>query len=226
MKKFIKQKLNESLVFELIETMLDEDYPTSWNIEEFKKLTSFNARIKYCEEHLQRISSGSSRIVYKIDNEKVLKLAKNKKGLAQNEVEIEYSKEPHLDDVLAKIYEYEENNLWVEMELAKKMRVADFERIIGFKFKDYVIGVHNYGVDANVNPRDRSSKYDIDEELTEAMWDNEFIYGMFQYIGNYGIPVGDLKRSNTYGIVKGDGEERIVVIDYGLSSDVYTSYYS
>jgi mRNA-degrading endonuclease RelE of RelBE toxin-antitoxin system len=77
MKEYIKELLRENLL---------EDYPTSWSIEEFKKLNSFNARIKYCNQHLTRISSGSSRVVYKIDDEKVLKLAKNKKGLAQNEV--------------------------------------------------------------------------------------------------------------------------------------------
>jgi len=215
---------NMDETFNLIEGLVDEDYPSSWNIEEFKTLTSFNARIKYCEEHLQRISSGSSRIVYKIDNEKVLKLAKNKKGLAQNGVEIQYSNESNLDDVLAKIYEYDENNLWVEMELAKKLRVADFHQITGFKFKDYAIAINNYGND--VDPRINRGKMDIDKELVEQMWEDEFVYGMFQYIGDYGLPVGDLMRLNTYGIVKGDGEQRIVVIDYGLDNDVYTSYYS
>ena len=41
----------------------------------FKSLPSFAARVRYCNEKLQRISSGSARIVYKIDDEKVLKLA-------------------------------------------------------------------------------------------------------------------------------------------------------
>ena len=64
--KIIKKLLKESLVYEILETMLDEEYPTSWNPEEFKTLTSFAARINYCQQHLKRISSGSSRIVYMI----------------------------------------------------------------------------------------------------------------------------------------------------------------
>ena len=56
-------------------------YPVSFNMDEFKMLKTFAARIKYCQAKLQRISSGSSRIVYKIDNEKVLKLAKTVKEL-------------------------------------------------------------------------------------------------------------------------------------------------
>lgn len=224
-KNLVKGLLRESLVFELIDSMIDEDYPQSWNIEEFKSLTSFNARVKYCEEHLQRISSGSSRIVYKIDNEKVLKLAKNKKGLAQNETEITFSRELGSDGILAKLYEYSEENLWVEMELARKLKVADFKRITGFSFKDYSAAINNYGMD--VDPRiNRGFRKDIDSEIVEAMWEDEFVYGMFQYIGDYGLPVGDLMRLNTYGVVKGDGEERVVVIDYGLDNDVYTTYYS
>ena len=87
MKHFIKQKLSESLVYEVIESYLEEDYPSNFNLEEFSKLTSFNKRIQYCQERLKRISSGSSRIVYMVDDTKVLKIARNQKGLGQNEIE-------------------------------------------------------------------------------------------------------------------------------------------
>lgn len=59
-------------------------YPVSFNFDEFKSLKSFAQRVRYCDEHLQKLGSGSSRIVYVVDNDKVLKLAKNKKGLAVN----------------------------------------------------------------------------------------------------------------------------------------------
>jgi len=58
------------------------------------------------------------------------------------------------------------------------------------------------------------------------MWEEEFIYGVFDYIGNYGVPAGDLTRMNSYGVVKRGGTDEIVIIDYGLTSDVYSSYYS
>ena len=91
--------LNEQLkrmknMIKLIENV-DEAYPASFNMEEFKNMKSFNQRIQYCEQNLQRISSGSSRIVYRIDDEKVLKLAKNKKGLAQNEAEVDFGTESY-----------------------------------------------------------------------------------------------------------------------------------
>jgi asparagine synthase (glutamine-hydrolysing) len=41
----------------------------------------------------------------------------------------------------------------------------------------------------------------------------------------FGVPVGDLRRLSSYGLVNRDGQDKIVLIDYGLTHDVYTSYY-
>ena len=60
--------------YNLIKKDVEEEYPATWNVEEFKNLKSFNQRVQYCETNLTRIASGSSRIVYKIDDTKVLNL--------------------------------------------------------------------------------------------------------------------------------------------------------
>lgn len=203
--------------------IIDEEYPLSWSIEEFKKLRNFNQRIKYCETHLKRISSGSGRIAYKIDEEKVLKLAKNEKGISQNQAEIQQSDDYYLQPILANVFEYEENGLWVEMELARKLTAGDFKRLIGFNFKDYAELLHNHGVEANLG---RGFKYSIDKELSDAMWNNDFISSILDYIGSWGVPSGDLERLNTYGIVKRDGKNTIVIVDYGLTEEVFNKHYN
>jgi hypothetical protein len=226
MKELIKKMVRESMTYDLIESLLDEDYPASFDMDYFKKLKSFNQRVKYCQDNLKRISSGSSRIVYLIDEEKVLKLAKNKKGIAQNEVEIDMSNDFTAPDILAKTFDYdEENSLWVEMELAKKVKASDFKRVVGYDFKDIIKAIHNYGVDTG-NARGIKYKYDITPDLYNDMWENTFMYELFNYIGNYGIPVGDLMRLSSYGLVKRDGNDAIAIIDFGLTFDVYDTYYS
>lgn len=226
-KKLEETQNTESLTFNIIENMMvDEEYPSNFNIDEFKTLKSFNQRIKYCQQNLQRISSGSSRIVFKVDDEKVLKLAKNKKGLAQNEVEASYSNYSDLEDIVARVFEYDQNDLWIEMELARKVNKGDFKRVTGYSFEQFVAAVHNYGEDVNSRRGQQPFKMHIDKEVYADMWENEFMYGIFQYIGNYGIPAGDLKKLSTFGLVKRDGQDRIIIIDYGLTSDVYQSYYS
>ena len=220
MKNLIKKLLREAIV---LHSDISEEYPQSFNMDEFKVLKSFAERIKYCEKNLQKISSGSSRIVYKIDEEKVLKLAKNKKGLAQNEVEIEYSQYNDISDIVARVFNYEPNNLWVEMELARKLDKPQFKQITSFKWNDYVNAIHNYGRD--IKPTKYGYDWPVDKKIVEAMWEDEFVYSIFNFMGNYDIPSGDLERLSTYGIVKRNDGDAVVMIDYGLTSDVYDSYY-
>lgn len=215
--------IDKALVYEVIDSLMTEDYPSSFNMDDFKKLSSFNQRIKYCQENLKRISSGSSRIVYLIDNTKVLKLAKNKKGIAQCGVEISYGNDNYIGDILAKIFDYHPDGLWVEMELARKVKKEDFKRIIGFSFKDFCVALNNYSLTAGKNKY--SHELPLDKNIYEAMWEDEFCYDIFNYIGNYDIQFQDLLRLNSYGIVNRNGEEKIVIIDYGLTNKVYSNYY-
>lgn len=208
---------------EIYSEMLDEDYPSSFSMDEFKKLNSFNKRVKYCEANLKRISSGSSRIVYLIDDDKVLKLAKNTKGVAQCDVEIEYGNYYDISDIVAKTFDSHPDGLWVEMELARKLTSSDFKRITGFNFKDFGQAVLYHAHVANGrgnNPHFKPKDYD-------NMWEEEFSSSIFNFIGGYGISkAGDLARFNSYGVVDRDGDDTIVIIDYGLTDDVYDSYYS
>lgn len=204
------------------EDSLEEDYPQSFDMDVFKNLSSFNARIKYCEEHLQRISSGSGRIAYKVDDEKVLKLAKNQKGIAQNEVEYSQGQYRDLEDIVARVFDAHPDYLWIEMELARKMSKGDFKRITGFSFDDYRKAMVNYGVDVGMGGR----KYEFPQELWEEMWEDEFVYDMFNYMPNYDVPPGDLMRTSSYGIVKRNGEDKVVLIDYGFNKEIFDTYYS
>ncbi len=98
----------------MIENYLEEDYPTNFNLEEFSNLTSFKQRKEYCQERLKRIAMGTSRITYMVDDTKVLKLAYNKKGLAQNDIEATYSRYSDVKDITAEVFAYDKNDFWVD----------------------------------------------------------------------------------------------------------------
>ena len=204
-------------------SVIEEDYPPSFDMEHFKALKNFAQRVAYCQQHLQRISSGSSRIVYKIDDEKVLKLAKNKKGIAQNETEISYSNYPDIDDIITKAFSSDISAFWVEMEFAKPVRKGDFKRITGYDFEDYCAAIYNY---FQVVTGKTKLTMKVDKELETSMWENEFTYAIFNFIGNYKIPVGDLMRISSYGIVNRNGAETIVLVDFGLTHEVHSTHYS
>ena len=89
-------------------------YPSTFNIEEFMSLSSFAKRVEYCNKRLKFLGQGSSRRVYMIDNEKCLKLARNKKGIAQNEAENDgYLQQLNL---CPKIYKSDHKGLWIEAQ--------------------------------------------------------------------------------------------------------------
>ena len=216
----IKDMLSENRP---IQSDIEEEYPTTWNVEEFARLKSFNQRIQYCEKNLTRISSGSSRIAYKIDDTKVLKLAKNKKGLAQNEAEIDYSQDYMMDDIVAQVFNYDENNLWLEMELARKLTPAMFQNLVGFTFEEYVDGI--WFEEDRLKPRKSLIKRSKPERFDE-MWENDFISKIFDIMGSYeNFMAGDLTKLSTYGVVTRDNQDTIVLIDFGLTQDVYDSHY-
>ena len=86
----MKLKLTESQFQKLTSLVSEMAYPATFDMSVFKSLNSFQSRIEYCASRLKRLGAGSSRIVYQIDDEKCLKLAKNQKGVAQNLAEIEF----------------------------------------------------------------------------------------------------------------------------------------
>ena len=194
-------------------------YPTSFSMEEFKSINSFAQRIRYCNQHLNRINSGSGRIIYQIDDEKVLKLAKNQKGIAQNGVEAEGYIQNY--DIVSKVFDTDDNDTFVEMELARKVTPTIFRNVVGFDFKyvyPYLFNLLKAGR--------RYPEMSIPPEITEQLNDDEWMIELANLVGDYGMELGDVARLNSYGLVKRDGQDAVVLVDFGLTNSVYEEYYS
>lgn len=226
-KHIIKENMNNELA----------NYPQAFNMDTFKSLNSYNKKIQYCNNNLQRIASGSSRIVYKIDDATVLKLAKNKKGLAQNEAETQYRDDMYAPDIFAEVYDNDENFYWIEMQLARKAKPTDFKKLTGYDFKTFTYFVMysaqqylprtRYGFSV---PTEYKQLFDS-EEFQNMVWDNpdNVFYQTNEYLNSYQIQkYGDVQRISSWGVVKDkhDGTDKLVLIDYGLTDDIFEKYYS
>jgi hypothetical protein len=199
---------------------LEMAYPTSFNIEEFKVLTSFDKRIKYVKEKLgNKLGLGSSRIVFPIDEFMVFKLAKNKKGIAQNKLEVDISKMNY--DSVAKVFEYDDDYLWIEMERAKNINEKEFFEIVGIPF--YIFEKY-LEEDDNLSRGYRYEVY-ISDEYRNKLRNSEFVSDMLRVKQDYDMAVGDLTRLSSYGYVETDGEKRVILIDFGASLDIINTYY-
>lgn len=107
-------------------------YPDTFSMDTLLSLSSYAKKVQYADTHLTKIASGSSRIAYKVDEEKVLKVAKNKKGLAQNIAESDWGLQDMYPDLVAKVFETDEDGIFLEMELARKVTPTKFRSILGF----------------------------------------------------------------------------------------------
>jgi hypothetical protein len=193
-------------------------------LEQYKNLPSFAQKIRYANENLTRIGSGSGRIVYDIDGTKVFKIAKNTKGVAQNEVEIESSSYYTNKDIVAEVIESdEENGTWIVAEKGKKVNEKRIKQLTGIPSLNSL-----YYYLRNVeNLRDGNrEQFDLDKSVKEMLDENEFATELRDFIGNSYQRAGDLGRPSSYGEVVRNGESIIVLTDYGLDNDVYDTHYA
>lgn len=218
--------LSESIKKErdMFEGINDEDLnelaSKDFDVNKFKSLNSYAKKIKYAKEMMGKpLGTGSSRMVFIIDDTKVLKLAKNQKGLIQNEVEIGWADNYYFDNLLANVIDFDENNLWVIMELAKKVKKSDFKRLWGINFQD-MFDYLNYVY--NINNGKRSY---ISDEVKEIMDESEDVAEVVDFMLNGDSLAGDLGNVSSWGLVKRDGVETLVLIDFGITNKIYQSYY-
>lgn len=215
------------IIGECVSAVISEmAYPASFNMDEFKRLKTFAKRLEYCKARLPRIGAGSSRVVFKVDNDKVLKLAKNRKGIAQNLVEINELTDIYSSVILPEIFDYDEDGLFLECELCRKATEKDFHAIYGVPWGALCCVAWKEYLNHN---RRGWNPYSEFEPVVQQIWkggDNdtsEFLDNVREYVANHSNnPVYDLTRVANWGI---DFEGYFKLVDCGLDDDVYRQYY-
>jgi len=194
-------------------------YPTNFSFEEFKNIKSYADKLKYANERLQKIASGSARVVYKVDDQKVLKIAKNKKGLAQNSVESEHYLQNY--DIIARVFETCNDDFYVEMELATKVKPTRFKAITGVNIRD----LDNYLRYMERANKGKKQYFHIDPVMKSELDNNEFVQDIMSLMSDYDMVAGDYGKLSSYGEVIRNGKPKIVLIDFGLTYAVYNDFY-
>ena len=202
----LKQRINEAA---------DEQF----SLKELTSIPNFNKRVQYCKQHLgMPIGNGSSRIVFQISDEKVLKLAKNTKGIEQNRAEDDYC-----INVSPTIFERDDKYTWLVSEYVLPAKKQDFKECLGISFEDFVGFLRRSNIIHN-NARVTWGAMQYEQYL-ELLENNEDLQEFDEYIGNYNPPIGDLTRLANYGMTLRSNIPTIVLLDAGLTEDIYNTYY-
>ena len=200
-------------------TQLLEDYPSNFSFDEMLKINSYKGRIDYCKSILKQIGRCSSRVAFQVDEKIVLKVALNKKGISQNEVEIN-SYDKYYSNILAEVFEYSEDGIFLEMELARTPKPTDFKRILGVDVKYFVRHLSNDYLQNN----GRKPTFSIPQEQVDIINELDEFNDIMSFCLDYNINPSDFSRLGQWGIVQRNDGEHLVLIDYGFDEDVEKLY--
>lgn len=217
----ISQTQINEIVHRCVENYLSEAISEQFSFDTLKQIPSFKERLQYCVKTLgYRIGSGSSRTCFQLDDNRILKLALNNKGIAQNNVEGRMDINLDQLGVRPDIFDETdfENNWFIVCEYVLPARVADFKKTIGITWQKYLDFIRTCDCE-----REGDSYPPIDwDTFGEMIENNEKLYCIHDFIANYDISCGDILRLTNYGLSKNNG---IVILDTGLDSYVWENFY-
>jgi len=197
--------------------LLEMAYPDKFKLDHLNKLTSYKARIGYARSHLQKLSpEGTSRVAFLVDDEKVLKVAKNTKGIAQNKAEIENSDPDYA--ILAKVFATDPKYYFLEMELAKKVSNSQFNKLTNISIENlenYLQFLHYSDKKSPLAKASYSKSFDT----------NEWLQDLLMFIRDYDYPITlDFAKLSSFGVVTRNNKDIVVLIDFGFDHDAMKLY--
>ena len=204
---------------------INEAMGDNFSFDELNSIQGFRGRLKYCQKHLgPTFGKGSSRVIFELDDNNVLKLAFNEKGKAQNENESDIS--DHVS-IFTHVYKEAPDYEWIVSENVipqNKVTLRQPLVSLGKKFIDIVYAFYNQ----YCNPRYKFGTSITSDEYTYFVEDCENAWWFCElntYMSNWQIPVGDMARISTYGLAKRDNGVQIVILDGGLTQETYDEFY-
>jgi hypothetical protein len=200
------------------------NYPEGFSIDDLKAQPSFAAKARYLRSHnLDKLGAGSSRAVFVADNDTVIKIAKNKRGLEQNRIENSISGwKP--DYPIALVKDSDPDNIWIEAERARKAKPTDFNNIVGFNMKNIMKVIREL---VSINRKEPPIGYYRldDRSLFKKISENNFVANLLELIISHNLGVGDVERISSWGVVNRNGSPHLVLVDYGLDMDLFRRLY-
>jgi hypothetical protein len=193
--------------------------------------------------------------VFALSGGKVLKIAINKAGYAQNQAEYDIFRDPRTKNVVTAIYDKDATFSWLVSEIANPLRSVDqFAQLTGITFATYVDIIRKWNdAEDQTNPdaflqgivtqwqdrlediRDHSSRqiFLVTQRRVEQYQkaaQSSFVKTMMMLVSE-SLSVGDVARiddpnDTTIGHYGYTADGRVVLLDYGFTREVAGSHYT
>jgi len=236
--------IKDMSIFAVKQDVNEAPLPPDWDKEQLNLRQTFKNRIKYAVSKAQRIGSGSSRVAFVIPYEgrnTVLKVAKNLKGLAQNEAEIQVLDDYVIgqSDIVIPLIDYDKDNkrpVWLQTELANQISMKPLLQLLRTPTLWFLTDAVKFRLGLPDKPKYLNKPADLKEKYfnlemwisyggtpTEQSFEifNEYVDKLAELKDSSDMELGDLQNNLNWGQFMG----RPVVIDLGLSSEVWQKMY-
>jgi hypothetical protein len=195
------------LLRECVKLIIEKIRSKTFDIREFKNLSAHTRGtielLAYADNTLTVLGDGSSRSVYLLSSSKVLKISQNSThGISQNKTEVQISKNPNVNDFVAKVFSYDPDYKWIVSELVRELSSEEeFQSITGFPWYFFEECLENGKLPEGWEP----------DEEQEKFW-----FGIQRALAA-DLAYGDIARINHWGKTN-DG--RLVLLDYGYTNKI------
>jgi GNAT superfamily N-acetyltransferase len=215
---------------------LDEmPLPVDWDPAALGAGKTFKDRLQYALERAKKIGTGSARVAFTIDFEgrpTVLKVAKNNKGLAQNNAELGILDDGYTGqlDIVIPLIDYDKRNpspIWIQTELAKKVTAKRLAELLHctdvYEFLDCVYAIVHPRAKPTVPSRLEQTKQRLiangkSEQDVEKFVD--YVDAVVTLLHSSTLEFGDLRQLANWGEYQG----RPVIIDLGFTEETKHLY--
>ena len=242
--------LQETIMFEVSMALMEIRGSFDW--KRFERYRGRDKLLQYARENLETLGKGTSRQAFILSNRFVLKVAMNAKGQAQNEAELDIFTNPEIAPFMTRIYKADIDGMnWLVADIVRPIESdEEFDKLTGVNFWDLadILEGHNRFKDLDdyrsvIEDRIGYTEADLEyfrdsgqennvaheEKVLAGLQkklaaiDHPLVKALVNGIENFGMGYGDLVQMIHWGKTP-DG--RAVLLDYGLTDEIYDKYYA
>lgn len=204
--------------------------PADWDPAALGHDKTFKSRLEYALQRAPSLGGGSSRVAFVIPDqgrETVLKIAKNKKGMAQNEAEVDILSDGYVQtmDIVIPLVDYDKKNsqpTWLQTEKAEKASEAKLCKLM--KCGRYLVNLTAYA--EKILGRPSWSAKRAEEHYNSLSPEDQEIFidyanQLADLVNSTPLQMGDFDRAANWGIYNG----KPVIIDLGYTESVAKLYW-
>lgn len=188
-----------------------------FNIAQLRAIQTLDQVLAYVWASLGnfKVGEGQGRVVFKLGNSQVLKVAKDVGGQGQNKAEATVCSADGSLDLFPQVAELGPQNMWLVTQEASGMTEDLFQKLTGLPWAQFTSGLKGAFEGKAVNVKDTDRQNFIEASK------NQFFTKIVRVVKACSYEPGDLAKLDSWGVING----KPVIIDSGFTEAVNQTYY-